>query len=172
MSKNANAIGKYFGSHIYYKEVDADGGTIGTWQDLGYIQEIKINDDTPLEEALDMSGKVVAQQEGERKVKITGLLMQSDKSTLDFVSNGCRGKYYAFYINLGMVDSLTQEFFAAICEVKPQMELASGVKRIPFEVTVLNNESDITGISTTGITDAVATTLSVSADEYYSIVAN
>lgn len=169
MGKNASAISKYFGSHVYYQEVDDTGSGTDTWHDIGYIQEMKITDDTPSTEALDMSGKVVTQEEGERKVKFTGLFMQSDKSTVDFVKETCRGKYYRLYINLGVVDGKTQELLAGICEFKPQVELASGVRRIPFEITVLNNESAISSVSTSGISGAAASTLSISAGQYYSI---
>jgi len=172
MAKDAGAIGKYFGSHLYYQERNDDGtalSTPDTWHDFGYVQELKVADTTDIEDAIDMSGSVVAQDSSKRTVKLTGLFMQSDKTTMDFLKSGCRSKYYAIYANLGVINGVTQELLAGICEIKPQVELASGVKRIPFEFSVLKNASAISSISTSGISGVKASTLSVSAEEYYSI---
>ena len=113
------------------------------WLDVGYVQESKLSDVTADEPVNDETGGQVASLEGNRVIKFTGLLMQTDKDLIDYLKDTVRGAYYSVYHYDGINNGKYQEYVFPICTIKPMVEIASGTKRIPFEITVLKNESAI-----------------------------
>lgn len=162
-TKDKGAIGKFGGGVIRVREVSDDGQTISTtdtaFHDIGHIQSHDFADDTPLESVYDETGQEVASDEGNRTIKITGILMQTNKEALD-IAKDTRGKYYRAYVYNGILDGKHQEVFLGICRIKPMFSLSSPGKRTPFEITCLKNEAQIV-ISTTELG-----TLSISSDTY------
>ena len=152
-----------------------DAGAIKTGQtqnDFGYVQSSTLTDTTEILEDFDESGALVVSEEGNRTVKITGLLMQSDKSTIDFFNDTVRGKYYMVYHYDGVNNGNHQEYVFGICRINPKIELASGTKRIPFEITVMKNDAAL-GMGGTGEpaipSGTKALTFDIPAGKYYSI---
>lgn len=142
-AKDKGAIVKWSGGRMYYYEVEDHGGGVssGSWVELGYIQESNLQDNTEQEDYQDETGDTVKTEDTVRVVKVNGLLMMSDKATMDFMKETVRGeKYYMVYKYEGEVNQKHQEIFFGICKFKPQVDLASGTKRPPFEITVLKNE--------------------------------
>lgn len=150
--KDKGAIKKYSGGVLKIL-IGTDSGPATTkvaadWLDLGYVQESKLSDSTEEEVINDESGNQVASLEANRVIKFTGLLMQTDKELQDFLTSkgsytttGARGNFFAVYHYQGVVNGNHQEMLYPICTIKPIAEVASGVKRIPFEITVLKNET-------------------------------
>lgn len=153
---------------------DAGGavGDAGNWVNLGYVKESILEDMTEVEEIIDETGGVVAQDEGQRSVKLTGRLMQSDADTVKFFQNTVRGNFYMVYHYDGVVDGADVEYWFGICKIKPQIRLQSGEKEIPFEINVLKNASAINFGASGEMdvpTEAKETSydLTIPAEEYY-----
>lgn len=145
-TRDKGAITKYGGGIIKVSEVadtglelDLDPDSVF---DLGYIQESTFTDTTDEEEAIDETGNTVNITLANRRVTLTGVLMQSDKATLD-IAKECRNKYYQVYYYGGKVNGKHQEIFFGICRIKPMVELPSNTRRVPFEIKCLKNESNI-----------------------------
>jgi len=147
LAKDKGRIGKYGGGVLWLLPITADG-TVGDevsadWLNLGYIETTDIDDTTETEGIVDETGKQVIELEGDRMVKKIFTLMQSDKETIDFLKETCRGQYYSAYWYGGTIDGFHQEWVCGICQVKPAVKLVSGVRRPPLEINVLINESAI-----------------------------
>lgn len=152
-----------------------DAGALDTGEthvNFGYVKNGELVDETEELTDFDETGAQVISEEGNRTVKVTGLLMQTDKSTIDFFKETVRDKYYAIYHYDGENDGNRQEYYFGICKIRPMIRVASDTKRIPFEFSVLKNEA-ATGIGGTGEpampTGAYATSLDVAAGLYYSV---
>lgn len=172
IAKDKGAIKKFSGGSLWYQECTDAGAALGspdTWHTFGYIQESKLSDMTDEESIYDETGGQVTSLEGNRTVKFSGLFMQTDKDHIDFLKETVRGKFYHIYHSQGIVNGTTQEMLYGICSIKPQVEIASGTKRMPFEFTVLKNDAELTSVSTSGITGASAATITVPASQYYAV---
>ena len=183
--KDKGGVSKFGGGVIRIREVSDDGQTISAtdtvYHDIGYIQNHDFADDTPFESVYDETGAEVATDEGNRTVKLSGVLMQSDKEQLD-IAKDTRGLFYRAYVYNGIINGKYQEVFLGICRVKPMFNLSSPGKRTPFEVTCLKNDAQITisnvELNTIPIgSDAypktphsVAETVVIPASEYYLVV--
>jgi hypothetical protein len=146
-SKKRNAVVKWSGNNMQYQEVKDTGAPLDvadTWHVLGYIGEAEFADVTSIEKVTNETGKLTRILENDRDVSVKGNLQQSDKDTIDFLTNGCRGKFFRVYRDEGIVDGKHQEYFLGICQFTPQATIKSGTKRPPFEITVIENEAAIT----------------------------
>lgn len=174
-AKNTGAIKTFSGGNWSAIRV-TDSGTIKTGEtqvNFGYVKSGTLKDETEELVDFDESGAQVVSENGNRTVKVTGLLMQTDKSTIDFFKETVRGDiYFAVYHYDGVNDGKRQEYYFGICKFKPLVEVASGTKRIPFEFSVLKNEAAI-GLGGTGEpakpTGTYATSFDIAAGLYYSI---
>lgn len=147
ITKDKGAIRKFGGGVLKVLAV-TDSGPVGTevstsWLEMGYVQETKLSDVTENESIMDETGSQVASVEANRTIKFTGLLMQTDKDTIDFLKDTVRGNFYSVYHYDGITNGKYQEYLFGICTIKPLVEVASGTKRIPLEITVLKNEAAI-----------------------------
>lgn len=169
--KDKGAIVKWSGGQLWYDTCDDAGGNSGgAFADLGYIQEATLSDQTEAEDFQDETGDTVKSVDTTRIVKITGLLMMSDKATMDLLKETVRGEtFFHIYRYEGQVNGQHQEMLFGICKFKPMIELASGTKRIPFEITVLKNEAAITSLDISSVTDNHAATITVPVGEFYAI---
>lgn len=162
-AKDKGAIKKFGGGIIRIREVSDDGQTISAtdtvYHDIGYIQSHSFEDNTPLESIYDETGKQIAADEGNRVVKITGILMQTDKETLDIVSDTA-GKFYRVYIYNGIINDKHQEIFCGICKVAPSFKVDYPGARPTFQIDVLKNDAAIT------ISTAELGTISIGSDSY------
>lgn len=174
-AKNTNAIKTFSGGNWSAIKV-TDSGTIDSGElhvNFGYVKQATLRDETEELVDFDESGAQVVSENGNRTVKVSGLLMQTDKTTIDFFKETVRGdSYYAVYHYDGVNDGKRQEYLFGICKFRPLIEVASGTKRIPFEFSVLKNESTV-GMGGAGEpampTGAYATSLDVEAGMYYSV---
>lgn len=147
LSKKAQAIEKWSGGILMIKEVNPDGSDLDSppdWQELSFIMEAELKDETAIENVKDETGQSVRKISGARDVTISGLFMQSDADLLNFLKETCRDRYYRIYRYEGKVGTRHQEVFFGICEFTPKIELKSGTKRPPFEISVLKNEKQVT----------------------------
>lgn len=168
--RDKGAVVKYGGGIIKVREVADDGsGASGTGIDLGYIQETTFADITEDEEIIDETGNLVNVLESNRTVRLTGVLMQSDKATLD-IAKRCRNKYYqVYYLMNTSVNGKKQELLMGICRIKPAVELPSNTRRIPIEIKCLKNENAITGVNLVTSYGGYATSVTITAGDYYVI---
>lgn len=147
IAKDKGSIKKFSGGVLKIL-LGTDSGPATTkvsadWLDMGYVQESKLSDSTDIELIYDETGSQVASLEANRVIKFTGLLMQTDKDLIDYLKETVRNNYFAVYHYQGVVNGNHQEMVYPICTIKPMVEVASGTKRIPFEITVLKNEAAI-----------------------------
>lgn len=147
IAKDKGAIRK-FGGGIIKILVSTDSGpatnkVYSDWLDVGYVQESKLSDVTESEGVFDETGNQVGSLEANRTIKFIGLLMQTDKDLIDYLKDTVRGAYYSVYHYDGVNNGKYQEYIFPICTIKPMVEVASGTKRIPFEITILKNEAAI-----------------------------
>lgn len=178
-TKNKSGIKRFSGGILCVCPIadeDAGGavGDAGNWINLGYVGESILEDMTEVEDHIDETGSVVSTDEGQRTVKLTGTLMQSDPEIVYFFQNTCRGNFYMVYHYDGLYDGKDVEYWFGICKIKPQIRLQSGEKRIPFEISVLKNASAINFGDTGEIdvpTEAKETAYdeTIPAEEYYII---
>lgn len=161
--KDKGAIKKFGGGIIRIREVSDDGATISAtdtaYHDLGYIASHKFQDNTPFEDIYDETGGQVASDEGNRTVKITGTLMQSDKETFD-VAKDTRGNFYRAYVYNGIINGKHQEIFCGICKVAPMVDVDYPGARPTFEINILKNDAALT------ISTAELGTIAISSDGY------
>src|SRR5574343_882834 len=174
MAKNLGAI-KFKSGGVWSAIRVTDAGALDTGEtavDFGYVESSILNDETEEVTAFDESGAQVVAEEGNRTVKITGLLMQTDKTTVDFFKETVRGKYYAVYHYDGVNDGNHQEYYFGICRIRPLIKVESGVKRIPFEISVMKNAAAL-GMGATGEpakpSGAYATSFDIGVGLYYSL---
>lgn len=173
LAKDKGAIKKWAGGSLWYQACGDDGTptSADAWAEMGYIQESKLSDATEEEAIYDETGNQVTSLEGNRTVKFTGLFMQTEKDRIDFLKDTVRGKFYNIYHSQGVVNGKTQEMIYGICTIKPQIEIASGTKRMPFEFTVLKNDSAISSLAITTITGKAATSpQTIPAGGYYLVI--
>lgn len=154
---------------------DADAGPESTdtgWLNLGHVKESTLNDATEWEDIIDETGNVISNDETTRVVKFTGLLMQTDADTVEFFNDTVRGNHYSVYHYDGVNNGNYQDYFFGICKIRPLIEIKSGVKEIPFEIVVLQNQSAIT-IGGSGYaalpSDANCTAATIAAGKYYKV---
>uniref|UniRef100_A0A6M3K6G1 Major tail protein n=1 Tax=viral metagenome TaxID=1070528 RepID=A0A6M3K6G1_9ZZZZ len=143
-----------------------------THNDFGYVKSSTLRDETEELTDFDESGAQVVSEDGNRIIKVTGLLMQTDKTTIDFFKETVRSKHYAIYHYDGVTNENYQEYYFGICKIKPLIEIASDTKRIPFEFSVLKNEAAIVmgGTGKPALpAGAHATVLNIAAGMYYSV---
>lgn len=176
ITKDKGSIRKFGGGELWYQKCTDEGtpSSSDAWATMGYIGESKLSDITESEGINDETGNQVASLEANRVVKFSGLFMQTNKDLIDFLtsrgsyaSTGARGNFYNIYHNGGTLNGLTQEFVYGICTIKPMVEVATGTKRIPFEFTVLKNESAISSITVVAPDGNKITTATIPAGEYY-----
>lgn len=170
--RDKGAVVKFGGGIIKIRTTDDDGGaTYGTTvYDLGYIQETTFTDSTDIEDIKDETGSVIQSLEGDRTVKLSGVLMQSDKLTLD-IAKETRGNYYeVYYKSHSNVNGAVQEILFGICRIKPMIELASTTRRIPIEITCLKNDTTIPSVNLSTVYGGTATSVAVAEGGYYTII--
>lgn len=172
LTKDKGSITRYGGGVIKLREVQDDGtGASSSAEDLGYIQETTLSDVTDIEVVTDETGAQVQSFDGNRKVSFTGILMQTNKELIDFLKDTARGKYYQVYYKANPnVNGKVQEIFFGICRIKPQVELNSNNRRIPFEINILKNESQITINDASTVYGSTASSVTIPAGGYYSVV--
>ena len=175
-AKKRGAIKKFSGGILKYLPITATGPTgseaYDEWIPLGYIQESTLSDVTETEDIVDETGDIVETDYQNRIIKLTGTLMQTDKDTLQFLKETCRDNYYSIFHYQGSVNGFHQEVIYGLCMIKPQVIVASGTKRPPFEITVLKNEAVYAygGSGETDLpTDANVASTAIAAGLYYVI---
>jgi len=190
VAKDKGSIVKYGGGILKAVEVnDLGERTVDPApdvHDLGYILDTELSYDTEIEDIPDESGSVVASLPGAETVKLTGLFLQTDSVLLDFLRDSTGDKFYRIYYKMTRTNELntkTQELFGGICKIKPMFRVKAGDKKVPFEITMLNNDSAIALIiadpegaaiddTPSTIFGAVATTATIAANSYYEITEN
>lgn len=190
-SNTTRDIGKIYqhgGGRVMVCQVDENGVPISgaTFEDLGYIQDFELRDETPMDEIVDETGNVIKRVYGTRTVDITATLMQVSKSIIDFLNNTTgylSNKYYAVYTLRTRPESAEgdayQELIAGLCQIKPMINVKYPQPRLPIEISVLYNSSAITlsNSQTNGLfylaspqyyTKATDTNFTIAIGKYYS----
>lgn len=170
-------ISKYGGGVLEVREVDDAGAySSGNTTIFGYIQETSFKYEKTKEDIKDETGATIKSLAGDAEVVLTGILMQSNTTLLDFLRDSTENKYYQLFYKMtptGDLNGVTQELFGAICVFTPKFELVSGTRRPAFEITFLKNDSEITIASPDGVFNCVETdTVTIAATKYYELVEN
>ena len=179
IGKNAGAITKLGGGLMYVKKVSNTGGAVAgaTWLQMPYMEQSSFKGEGNSEDFKDETGNTVASVETDYGEKFSGIFMQCDKETLDFLSShgsysttGTKGNYFQIIAKRGTVDGKTQEVAFAICKFKRGFDDTTGTRRPPFEITVLQNTSGspITVTPPTGV--FTGSSFSIPNNEYHHIV--
>jgi hypothetical protein len=162
-AKDKGGIRKFGGGVIRLREVSDDGQTISAtdtvYHDIGYLASTKFRDFTPLEDIADETGSVVASEEGQREVKLTGVLMQTDKEAFD-IAKDTRRKFYRVYLYEGIVNNKHKEYFFGICRIAPMVDVDFPGGRTPFEISILRNTLLVT------LSNAELNTIKIGGDAY------
>jgi hypothetical protein len=149
MPVNTNDINDKGGNKIAIVEVGSDYHIVtnlleGTnCLDLGHIASSESELKAGKEEYKSEDG-VVRQTSYEYTANTTGVLMEVNKTIVDFLCFTVRGKTYIEYKYLGIRGGKHQEIFKLV-KVTPQMKVASpgGTKSMPYESTAIAASSDI-----------------------------
>ena len=149
-SKAPGLIHTAGGNNVKIREVTdvgAELSTPDTAHSLGVIKETTFSDKTPREILYAEDKKPATIEEGNRELTMSGIMMQSGSANLTF-ANQARGNFYQGYKYNGIVkysaSAYHQEIFWAISGVTPDMELKFPGGEIPFEISLINNESAVT----------------------------
>jgi hypothetical protein len=99
----------------------------------GHLASSTVGQQTTSEEFINEDGKPV-KAEYTHSLTTTGVLMQSDKTTIDFFAEATKGKYFLQYKYMGIVDGKKQEIFT-LGQVTPQFAAArpGGTTSMPYE---------------------------------------
>ena len=127
----------------------SDASAITTAVNLGELNESSVDQQTSKTEIKNEAG-VIKYSDFEYTLTTTGTLMERDKLKLDFLSHGCKGKYYLEYKYLGLVDGKHQEMFKFV-QVTPKhsVKLPGGATSMKYESTAIFPDSTISLTSTT-----------------------
>lgn len=185
MARDKGAIVKYGGGVLKVVEVSDAGirpllnraGATNEAIDLGYILDTELSYEAEIEDITDETGAIVASNPGMENVKLTGLFLQSDAALIDFLRDNTSDYFYRLYYKMTRTNEMngkTQELFGGICKLKPMIRVKAGDKKIPFEVTFLDNYEDIVleADSGTGGADESPATIFGAASGETTIVAN
>lgn len=175
-AKNKGAVNSKGGAVIKIKEVNDDGSdlsTPGTIYDIGYIKESGFKDVTSNEIKKDEAGDTIRKIDTDREVIIEGVLMQSDKSTLDLAKE-VRGKFYALLKQNGLKDGKQQEVFFGVGEIDPNFDVKYPGGETPFRFVASKVNSTLT-IAAASLTATLwnafsSATVTIAKDDYYTIV--
>ena len=154
------------------------GGTakLANITNLGYLQETAYKYDKPQEDIPDETGAIVRSVFGNADVKVVGILMQTGTTLLDFLRDTVETQFYNLYYKCtptGDLNGITQEYFAALAQVRPMFEVKSGIRRVPFEITLLSNDSAVTIGEPDVIFGSIVTAdVVIAAKKYFELVEN
>lgn len=154
------------------------GGRVekATTYNLGYINDSGLRFVTDEEDVPDETGAIAITQPLADVVKFEGIFMQTNKNMVDFLRDNALGNFYEAYYKgtkTAGINGVTQEFFLGIVKIKRNIEIKANTKRIPYEFTVLKNESLITVVDPDQIYGSVETDdVTISADTYFTAVEN
>ena len=154
------------------------GGTAKVFNvtNLGYIQETRSHYEKPKEDVNDETGDTIKSLMGNATTGISGVLMQSNTTLLDFLRDSTEGKFFYVYYKMtktGDLNAKTQELFSALAMIIPKFELLSGTRRPPFEITFIKNDAAITIGEPDVVFGSIATAdIVIAAGKYYEIVEN
>lgn len=170
-TQDKGAITKYGGGKMWVKEVNDDGTDLAipdTWHLLPYIEKSTFTITANNEDYKDETGEVIASVESDFNVKFSGIFLQCDKATLDFLAKEVKGKFYAVIVKRGTVNGKEQEIAFGIAKFKRGFTDETGVRKPPFEFIALKNTGSTISISTppSGVS---ATSFSIGVGEYYDI---
>lgn len=152
MLTSSGAIVDKAGSNLWTLwEVD-DTGTVATAfasYGIGSIKETS-QDQTNATTNLENESGNVEQTEEKYEIMLTGVIMDTSKTLIDFLSTTVKTKFFGLHRKRTSVDGKTQEWFYPFGKVAAQHSVKSpgGASSMPFKFTALNNASAIT-ISTT-----------------------
>ncbi len=146
-AKKRGAIKPFFGGNLLVYEVTDPEliviDTPGDWTALSHLEKAAPVFEIPMNpEYLD--GKKFDALEGEENFYIDGIFKQRDKDLLDFLGETCRGKFYAIYRDLGIVNNLHQELFIPLAQFKPGFDLGANPPKPPFRIEVIDAEAEVT----------------------------
>ena len=176
--KDKGGIFKHGGGVLRLVTCTDAGGTPGTdFNDLGYVEVTEFYDERGDEDIFDETGKIVKRRTTDRSVGLDVTLMQANLEIFTFLmTTNTESSYYHLYYKrskTGDVNSLTQELFAAIVQVKPSFRIRSGEQKIPIRIVFLPNEAEITITAPNTLFESVETdNVVIPINAYYKIVEN
>ena len=166
-SKKRAAISPFFGGKLLVYELEDPENIVidtpGDWKELSHLEKAAPVLDIPLNpEYLD--GKKFDALEGDENMYIDGIFKQRDKDLLDFLGSSCRGKFYAIYRKLGVVDGKQQELFIPLAQFKPGFDLNQSPPKPPFRIEIIDAGVEVT-IEAEGLPEDAITPADVVIDE-------
>lgn len=173
--KDKGKVIKFGGGVLIVREVSDTGAyTSGDLYNLGYINDVGLKFETSTEDIKDETGATIASLETDDVVKVEGLFMQTGKDLIEFLRDKTVGKYYQLFYKMSptnQMDGTTQELFCGIVKIKRMIDVKANTKRIPFEMTVLNNDTAISITTPQAIYgSAVSATVTIDANTYFEVV--
>lgn len=173
--KDKGKVIKFGGGVLIVREVsDAGVYTSGDLYNLGYINDVGLKFETTIEDIKDETGATIASLETDDSVKLEGLFMQSGKDLIEFLRDKTVGKYYQLYYKMtptNQMNGTTQELFCGIVKIKRMIDVKANVKRVPFEMTVLNNDTAIAIATPNSVYGSTVTaTVNIDTNTYFEVV--
>jgi len=111
----------------------------GAFASVGFIKNDILVDEHGIVESQDSKGDAIDAKSGSQKVKFTSVLMQSSKDEIDLMKDA-KDRYYEMYYKAVNNDATIQEIVAAVCRIKPGIEIAFGAateRNISLEIHFL-----------------------------------
>jgi len=144
--KDAGMVIKHGGGILLLSECDDAGGTVSADQTtMPFIEVTEFIDEVASEIYRDETGNQIKKVYQDRVVQLNVTLMQTDATTIAFLK-AAETKYYQLYYKMSKTSDMnakTQELFGAICQITPSIRVASGTKRIPIEILLIENQAEI-----------------------------
>lgn len=148
MSSNINNIKDKGGNKIAIAELDSSGQIVSSLSaginclDAGHLANSGLEVKTKKTLHKNEAGESVA-SDYEYEGITSGILMETDKQKLDYLTFGVRNKKHLEYKYLGIKNGSHQEVFK-IVEITPQMKLSSpgSAKSMPYESTAAFKTAD------------------------------
>ena len=148
MSSNINNIKDKGGNKIAVAELDSSGQIVTNLTagvnclDAGHLANSDLSVKTKKTSHRNEAGEIAA-SDYEYEGITSGILMETDKQKLDYLSFGVRNKKHLEYKYLGIKNGSHQEVFK-IVEITPQMKISApgGAKSMPYESTAVFKNTD------------------------------
>lgn len=173
--KDKGTIVKNGGGVLIVRQVsDVGAYTTGDDYNLGYLEQTSFVDEETSEDIRDETGQVVTSLYGDDTVKLSGTLLQSGVSLIDFFNTTIKDKFFQVYYKMtrtGEMDTKTQELFIGIAKIKKMINITSGNKRIPIEINILKNDAEISIATPQTVYGSVhASTVVIPIGKYYKVL--
>lgn len=142
LQKSIGRVAVKGGGYLYAYDIST--GTAGSYQDLGYVKENELMDETPEIDIKDETGDVIVTRNAGHKVTWKAILMQTGKDEIDFVKD-TSDKTYQLRYKVEMPSGTWQAWQTHDCLVRKRVNVRFFDGERGLEVVFNIQKGDVAG---------------------------